>query len=150
VKKLILSLIALSICLSCARASEREPFDEEEIKAQVSAKFTRYNGIKATIEDWDEYFLDSPNIGNIHDGNLMIGWQTFHEDSVKDWEVIKDVIATFSNIQVFPINSQTAWATGDFEMAKGDDVRRSRFFDALIKTEAGWKVIMSYVQPITP
>jgi hypothetical protein len=56
---------------------------EESITNEIIARYRSFEGAAEdqTWEKWKDYFLNSPNIGNMHGNRLEIGWDAYHEGS---------------------------------------------------------------------
>jgi len=65
-------------------------------------------------------------------------------------EITKKIIvdSQFNNLKVYPINNVTAWGFGDYDIVINVNAYKSKFYDSLIKTDEGWRVIMSVVVPV--
>ena len=125
--------------------------DEERIRAEVTAHFQLFSGPVAdqSVELWDHYFLESPHVGNKHGPDVEIGWEAYHEAGIRFFSSpgAKEGAFEFENIEVHPINETVAWAKGEFVATFGGVKTTSVFYDSLIRTEDGWRVILSYVEP---
>ena len=122
-------------------------FDPDKIKSELAEKYKLYNGKleDQTVELWDSYFLKSENIGNMHEGMPEIGWKTFHENTVKFVESQYEGELLMNNIEIYPINSNTAWVKGIMITRINDKTYQSTFYDSLVKTVDGWRVVLSVV-----
>ena len=96
------------------------------------------------------YFLNSPNIGNVYDNTTIIGWETFHQTNI---EIYKDnPVGEFiiSNIEVYPIKKDLAWVCANAKIAYSNGQSfESKFYDTMIKTKKGWKVVLSVVNDLS-
>lgn len=127
-------------------------YNPEKVNTELIKKYKDLNGPLAelSVELWDTYFLNNPNIGNLHEGRHEIGWERFHDQSVQFASRGMEGELLTENIVVYPINSNTAWVKGDLVMVIDGRRRVSNFFDALTKTVEGWRVFMSVVYPVKP
>ncbi len=137
------TLVAFVLLVSCNNGNTYNP---EKIKKEVSSKFNAFNGTGITLEQWDTYFMKSPNIGDIADGKPKVGWQTIHDRMAPAADMMKDIKVEVVDIIVYPIDERTAWAQGKLTFSRDTLSRTSEFYDALIKTGGEWKVFMSYVK----
>lgn len=152
---ILVVIVALSVImlLGCNKKAEiKNDLDSEKITNEILSKFSVYNGYvrQQTVDLWDTYFLKSKNIGNIHNNKPKIGWDTFHEGMKKFLSNPPNELIRFYNISVHPINSNLAWVDAEYSITLPDSsVQRAKFYDTLMKTEEGWKVVVSVVNPIT-
>ncbi|UCH83716.1 MAG: hypothetical protein JSW50_14900 [Candidatus Latescibacterota bacterium] len=143
---MLLLFVSLANAQTIVRNGE---FDPEAIESELMAKYNAFNGRleDQTVELWDTYFLKSPNIGNMHEGRPEIGWETVHKGTI---EFVKSKPAgemMMENLEFYPINSNTAWVKGKMVITVTDRVIRADFYDSLVKTVEGWRVILSVVTP---
>lgn len=124
-------------------------FDSQEIQSELAAKYNAFNGRleDQTVEMWDTYFLKSPNIGNMHEGRPEIGWETVHQGTIEFVKSKPTGEMRMENLAFYPINSNTAWVKGEMVVEIGDRVLKADFYDSLVKTVEGWRVILSVVTP---
>jgi len=146
---MIFTLLTFVPLASSQTIVKEGPFDSEAIKLELVAKYEIFNGRleNQTVAMWDTYFLRSPNIGNMHEGHPEIGWETVHKGSigfVKSKPTGEMIIA---DIECYPINSNTAWVRGKMVVRSGNQVLEAGFYDSLVKTVEGWRVILSMVSP---
>jgi hypothetical protein len=128
------SIVAFIVCLSFATlvsaqtVVKKAEFNPEKIKSELAEKYNAYNGRveDQTVEMWDTYFLRSPNIGNMHEGHPEIGWEAFHA-------------GTIAFVKSNP--------KGELVIKTNDRVMVADFYDSLVKTVEGWRVILSVVTP---
>jgi hypothetical protein len=123
--------------------------DSDEVKSELAAKYNAFNGRleDQTVEMWDTYFLKSPNIGNMHEGRPEIGWETVHQGTIEFVKSKPTGEMRVENLAFYPINGNTAWVKGELVVKIGDRVMKADFFDSLVKTVEGWRVILSVVTP---
>jgi len=129
---------------------KEKKFDSDKIKSELAEKYKSYNGNleDQTVEMWDSYFLKSENIGNMHEGMPEIGWKTFHEGTIKFLKNKYKGELLIDNIEIYPINSNTAWVKGMMITKINDQIYKSVFYDSLVKTVDGWRVILSVVNDV--
>jgi len=127
--------------------------EESSIKEEILARYQTYEGgsEEQTWEKWQDYFLRSPNIANMHGDNLEIGWEAYRDGSVAYYQrpAWRRAAVRFDDVQVYVIDDRTAWVTGDFMNIFGEREMHALFYDMLIKTPDGWRVFFSYVAPPT-
>jgi hypothetical protein len=125
--------------------------DETSVKEEILARYRSFEGSgeEQTWEKWQDYFLRSPNIANMHGDHLEIGWEAYREGSVRYYQrpAGERAAIRFDDVQVYVIDGRTAWVTGVFVNTFGEREVRPTFFDMLIKTNDGWRVFFSYVAP---
>ena len=141
----------ISTTLNSFSQESKKDYNEEKIESEILAKYAAFDGpIKnQTVELWDTYFLNSPNIGNVHNNGSEIGWQTVHDGSVEYFSKQQEGIMKFYDINIYIINAKLAWVDGKFKITQPDGAEvRVGFYDSLIKTNDGWRVIVSVVNPI--
>ena len=116
---------------------------------KVRYRFFEGSAEEQTWEKWQEYFIRSPNIANLHGENLEIGWEAYRDGSLVyyDRPAEERAAVRLEDVQVHVIDDRTAWATGVFVNTIGEKEMRPLFFDMLIKTGDGWQVFFSYVAP---
>lgn len=143
----ITGLIIISTCANSQRIVKGGKFNPEKIKIEITEKFNAFNGkfIDQTVEMWDSYFLNSPNIGNMHEGHPEIGWDKFHDGNIKFVEGKYEGEMRFENLEVHPISSNLAWVKGEMISEIGEKTYKSIFHDSLVKTTEGWRVVLSVV-----
>ena len=127
----------------------KKKYNPEKIKSELAEKYSAFDGRLAdqTLELWDTYFLNSPNVGNMHEGRPEIGWEKVHEESIKFVERKPDGEMKMENLEFFPIDSHIAWVKGQMVVSVNNRMFKSNFFDSLVKTVDGWRVILSVVTP---
>jgi hypothetical protein len=135
-----------------AIVSAQDAFSSEDsIKNEIIARYRSFEGAAEdqTWEKWQDYFLNSPNIGNMHGNNLEIGWETYREGSQQYYQrpVARRAAIRFDDLKVFVVDERTAWVTGTFVNIIGEQEVRPMFYDMLTKTPEGWQVFFSYVAP---
>ncbi len=140
----------LGWCPDAALGQTPDP-DEASIKEEILARYRSFEGSREeqTWEKWQDYFLRSPNIANMHGDHLEIGWELYREGSVAYYQRPPERRAAvrFDDLQVYVIDDRTAWVTGVFVNIIGERELRPLFYDMLIKTGEGWTVFFSYVTP---
>ena len=143
----VLVFVVLSPMLSSQEIVEPEKFEPALIKDELIKKYEKFNGkfSEQTVELWDTYFLNSPNIGNMHEGRPEIGWQTFHEGNIRFVEKKYEGMMEISDLKIYPISSNIAWVQGYLVQKEGERVFKALFYDSLVKTKEGWRVILSVV-----
>ena len=116
---------------------------------KVRYRFFEGSAEEQTWEKWQEYFIRSPNIANMHGDHLEIGWEAYAEGSVAYYNrpAKNRAAVRFEDVQVYVIDDRTAWVTGVFVNIIGEREMRPLFYDMLIKTSDGWQVFFSYVAP---
>jgi hypothetical protein len=128
-----------------------QELDEDRIKGEVAAHFQQFSGSVAdqSVELWDDYFLKSPHIGNKHGPDVEVGWEAYHQAGIGFFTspAVRDGAFDFRNVEVHPITEDVAWAKGEFVSTFGGRETVAVFYDTLIKTDEGWRVILSYVEP---
>ena len=133
-----------------AVGQDPEP-DVSRINAELLARYRSFEGPaeEQTWEMWKDYFLSSPDIGNLHDTRLELGWEEYREGSLRYFRRAPDQRAAvrFDELEVHVIDSRTAWVRGVFVNVMGEREMRPLFYDMLTKTEDGWRVFFSYVAP---
>jgi hypothetical protein len=136
---------------ACRVDSIHQEVDEAKIKGEVVAHLKRFAGPVAdqSVELWDQYFLNSPNIGNLHGPDVEIGWEAFHQGNISFFSSAGIEGGSFDvdDIRVYPINENVAWVRGLFISNFGGATDSSVFYDTLVRTEEGWRVVLSYVEP---
>jgi len=139
--------MALNPMIRSQEILESEKFEPIRIKNELIKKYEKFNGklSEQTVELWDTYFLNSPNIGNMHDGRPEIGWQTFHDGTVKFVKQKYEGIMEISDLKIYPISSNIAWVQGYLVQKDGERTLKALFYDSLVKTVEGWRVILSVV-----
>ena len=127
--------------------------EESSIKKEILARYQTYEGgsEEQTWEKWQDYFLRSPNIANMHGDRLEVGWEAYRDGSVPYYQrpIERRAAVRFEDLQVYVIDDRTAWVTGDFMNIFGEREMHALFYDMLIKTPDGWRVFFSYVAPPT-
>jgi hypothetical protein len=149
------SIVAFIVCLSFATlvsaqtVVKKAEFNPEKIKSELAEKYNAYNGRveDQTVEMWDTYFLRSPNIGNMHEGHPEIGWEAFHAGTIAFVKSNPKGELTMENLEFYPIDSNIAWVRGKMVIKTNDRVMVADFYDSLVKTVEGWRVILSVVTP---
>lgn len=123
--------------------------DTDKIKPELEAKYKAFNCRleDQTVEMWDTYFLKSPNIGNMHEGRPEIGWDTVHEGSIKFVESKPEGEMAITDLEFYPIDCNNAWVKGTMVITTSNGVFKAGFYDSLVKTVEGWRVILSVVSP---
>ena len=149
-KKILCLVLLFEVINPMIRSQEIiEPgkFEPAKIKDELIKKYNKFNGKLSdqTVELWDTYFLKSPNIGNMHEGRPEIGWQIFHDGTVKFVEQEYEGIMEISDLKIYPISSNIAWVQGFLVQKDGERVGKALFYDSLVKTVDGWRVILSVV-----
>jgi hypothetical protein len=143
--------ILMLVTVSGPVLAQDEISAEESIKSEIVARYRSFEGESEdqTWEKWQDYFLESPNIANMHGTRLEIGWETYQQGSVEYFQqpVERRAAIRFEELRVYVIDAHTAWATGVFVNIIGEREIRPTFYDMLIKTAEGWRVFFSYVAP---
>jgi len=124
---------------------------EESITNEIIARYRSFEGAAEdqTWAKWKDYFLNSPNTGNMHGNNLEIGWEAYQKGSQPYYQrpVERRAAIRFDDLRVFVVDERTAWVTGVFVNIIGEKEMRPAFYDMLTKTPEGWRVFFSYVAP---
>ena len=127
------------------------PPDQMSIQGEILSRYSSFEGSgeEQTWEKWQDYFMRSPDIANLHGTHLEIGWETYREGSLAYYDrPAEDRAAVrFEDLQVHLIDESTAWVTGVFVNIIGEREMRPLFYDVLKKTSNGWQVFFSYVAP---
>ena len=144
----IVTILGLSPGVAAGQAMVSE---EASIKEDIIARYRSFEGPaeEQTWEKWQDYFLRSPSIANMHGDRLELGWEAYREGSVPYYQrpVERRAAVRFEGLQVHVIDGETAWVTGDFMNIIGEREMHAIFYDMLIKTPDGWRVFFSYVAP---
>ena len=123
--------------------------DEAEIIAEIEARYRSFEGSseEQTWEMWRHYFLESPNIGNLHGTSMELGYEEYRAGSLAYFSrpPAQRAAVRFEELEVHVIDDRTAWVTGLFINTFGEREYRPHFYDSLIKTDDGWQVFFSYV-----
>ena len=141
-------ILTVTAFLSCKQPVKENAFDPVLVEKEIVQKYTALNcQVGNTTPDfWGTYFLNHPNIGNIYDNNVKLGWETYYKGIQKFLSQPVNEIISFYDLHAHPINAELAWVDGKYKIEKGDGtVEIAIFYDTLIKTEIGWKVIVSVV-----
>ena len=142
---LLLALVSLPVSAQDAASSE------ESITKDIIARYRSFEGAseEQTWEKWKDYFLNSPNICNMHGKHLEIGWEAYKKGSLNYYQrpAARRAAVRFDDLKVFVIDERTAWVTGIFVNIVGEKEMRPVFYDMLTKTAKGWRVFFSYVAP---
>lgn len=133
--------------------NEKPENDTNNITSEILKKYKELNGVidDKKVDLWDTYFLNHHLIGNTHNNNSKIGWETFHNVIMEDKLLPEDkrFYAETYDITVYPINKNTAWVKGKLKMVYPDGmVSENYFYDSLIKTDEGWRVFNSVVNSV--
>ena len=132
-------------------SAQDEVSSEESITKDIIARYRSFEGPseEQTWEKWQSYFLNSPNIGNMHGNHIEIGWKAYQQGSQDYYKrpVTQKAAIRFDDLKVFVVDEQTAWVTGTFVNIIGEKEIRPMFYDMLTKTPEGWRVFFSYVAP---
>ena len=143
--------VAVLGCSTSGGSGQTAGPDEASIREEILARYHSFEGSaeEQTWELWQDYFLRSPSIGNIHGSNAEIGWEAYREGSVAYYQrpPSRRAAVRFEDLQVYVIDEKTAWVTGDFMNIIGEREMHALFYDTLIKTPDGWRVFFSYVTP---
>ena len=141
--------LAISIVTTGQKIVKGGKFNPEKIKSELTEKYKSYNGRleDQTVELWDTYFLNSPNIGNIHKDKPEIGWETFHKGTIEFVNSKLKGELRLDNLEIYPISSNTAWVKGRMVITIKDQSYKDIFYDSLVKTVDGWRVVVSVVNP---
>lgn len=122
-----------------------------EVESEIKAFYSMLEGhVKnKTVEEWDRYFLKSPNIGNIHNNHPQVGWELFHKGIVELFSGNLDGNMTLTEFKIHPIDNRLIWVSAlwTWEFQDGE-ILKSKFYDTLIKTDDGWRVVVSVVNDI--
>jgi len=148
----VAAVIVTILGMSPAAASGQAPAAAEaSIEEEILARYSSFEGgaEEQTWEKWQDYFLRSPNIANVHGDRLELGWEAYREGSVAydQRPVEKRAAVRFEGLKIRVIDGKTAWVTGDFMNIIGEREMHALFYDMLIKTPDGWRVFFSYVAP---
>ena len=145
----VILVLALGTLLNAQTIVKEGEFDSDGIKSELATKYDAFSGRleDQTVEMWDTYFLKSPNIGNMHEGRPEIGWETVHKGSIAYVKSNPKGEMQMEHLEFYPINSNTAWVKGKMVVKTNGRVLKAAFFDSLVKTDEGWRVILSVVTP---
>lgn len=123
--------------------------DHASIKEEIIARYRTFEGSpeEQTWEMWQDYFLRSPEIGNLHGDRLERGWEQYRDGSLEYFrrDPSQRAAVRFEDLEVHVIDSRNAWVRGVFVNVFGEREYRPFFYDMLIKTDEGWRVFFSYV-----
>jgi len=140
---LLLALVPVLVSAQDAVSSE------ESITKDIIARYRSFEGESEvqTWEKWKDYFLNSPNICNMHGKHMEIGWEAYRKGSLDYYQrsVARRAAVRFDDLKVFVIDERTAWVTGLFINIIGEKEMQAVFYDMLTKTTEGWRVFFSYV-----
>ena len=147
----LLGLAFTFLALPNVAAGQGPEPDVSRIKAELLARYRSFEGPaeEQTWEMWEDYFLRSPEIGNLHNTRLELGWEEYRDGSLGYLLRTPDQRAAvrFDELEVHVIDSRTAWVRGVFVNVIGEREMRPMFYDMLTRTEDGWRVFFSYVAP---
>ena len=151
IRVVIMSFISCCILIFVLGPAQDAVSSKENITKDIIARYRSFEGPseEQTWEKWQSYFLNSPNIGNIHGDQLEIGWEVYQKGSQDYYKqpVAQKAGIRFDNLRVFIVDEKTAWVTGTFVNIIGEKEIRPIFYDMLTKTPEGWRVFFSYVAP---
>lgn len=148
---LVTGWILLLIVAPALVSAQDEVSPEDSIKKEIIARYRSFEGAAEdqTWEMWQDYFLRSPKIANMHGTRLEIGWEAYRKGSEEYFKRPAEQRASvrFEDLKVFVIDEKTVWVTGVFVNVFGEREVRPIFYDMLTKTPEGWRVFFSYVAP---
>ena len=147
----IVSVISCCILFLVLGSAQDTASSKESITKDIIARYRFFEGPSAeqTWEKWQSYFLNSPNIGNMHGDQLEIGWEVYQKESENYYKrpVAQKAGIRFDDLNIFVVDEKTAWVTGTFVNTTGEKEIQPVFYDMLTKTPEGWRVFFSYVAP---
>ena len=78
------SFVAFQL-LPALTTGQDPPVDQTSTESEILARYRSFEGDSEnqTWEMWQDYFLRSPNIGNMHGSNLRVGWETYRDASIR-------------------------------------------------------------------
>ena len=149
IKSLVMFIAVVIVFLQYGCGKE----NNSSIVSDISTKYKNLNGVvdDAKVDLWDTYFLNHPEIGNIHNNHPKYGWETFHNAIIEDKKLplSERIAAESSEIKVHLIDENTAWVEGKIKIIyPNKKVSNNYFYDSLIKTKDGWRVFNSVVNTI--
>ena len=146
----VFMLLAFATLTNAQMIVKEWEFNAEAIKSELAAKYNAFNGRleDQTVEMWDTYFLKSPNIGNMHEGRPEIGWETVHRGSIEFVKSKPKGEMRMADLEFYPINGITAWVKGKMVITTNGRAIEAVFYDSLVRTVEGWRVILSVVSPV--
>ena len=148
---LVLGWMLAALLLPMQASGQARAVDEAGIEREIVARYKSFEGPseEQTWAMWEDYFLRSPKIGNLHGSNMELGWDEYRDGSVSYFQTPPEQRAAvrFDGLEVFVVDERTAWVRGVFVNILGEREMRPLFYDMLIKTDEGWRVFFSYVAP---
>lgn len=140
-----------ALLLPTPTSSQDHAANQSSIEREIVARYRSFEGPAAeqTWAKWEDYFLRSPSIGNLHGSNMELGWESYRDGSLRYFQrpPAQRAAVRFDDLEVFVVDERTAWVRGVFVNIIGEQEMRPQFYDMLLKTDDGWRVFFSYVAP---
>ena len=128
--------LTTSVAIGCT-AHARDPVGE--IVALMDAQVTAWNA--GDIEGFLEGYLNSPDLIFASRGTFARGWDSTLRRYKKAYRPEAMGHLTFSDVEVFPIDDDYAWAIGKWALETTNANPHGAFTLVLHRTRAGWRII---------
>ena len=139
-------LVAFTLCLllpSQVVIAQKQFTDDEttkSINAVLSAQRDAWN--RGDIGGFMDGYEKSDSIVFISGDSLTLGWQTVHDRYKRNYNTPEKMgTLTYSEIEVKPINNDTAIVIGRWHLKRANDEPHGRFTLLFKRTGAGWKIV---------
>lgn len=145
---LVAALATSASVLSIANAQQAParalPARDERIiaavRAVLDAQVAAWN--RGDIERFMDGYRRSPETVFISGDSLTRGWQTVLDRYKKSYDSrAKMGTLSFLEIEIVPVNRDTAVAYGRWQLARSEDTPHGRFTLILRRTREGWRIV---------
>lgn len=135
--------------VACGLAAANQDERASDSTKEIRSRFDTFEGLVREIpmEEWDNYFFDSPFSVAFKDGGLEIGSDRFHDrvEGFLDSPESDGLSLGFELHQVWTVAGRLALVRGDVQakVGRGGPVRP--FAELLVKRDGAWRTVASYV-----
>ncbi len=138
----MLGAAALMLVLVQASSAQgnRDAKTRAAVRAVLDAQVAAWN--RGDIEGFMEGYDKSPNTVFISGDTVTRGWQTVL-DRYKRGYATRDKMGTlaFSELDITPVNRDTAIVIGRWQLTRAGDAPHGRFTLLFRRTKTGWRVV---------
>lgn len=145
-KVFIVFAASLAFALSqfgCAPSLQGERQNAEQataIRAVLDAQVAAWN--RGDVEEYMDGYDRSDQTVFVSGDTLTRGWQTVLERYKKSYDTREKMgTLAFSELEIKPLSSFYALATGRWQLTRANDSPHGRFTLIFLRTGAGWRIV---------
>ena len=135
----VLALVMV-LCAAAAAQDKRDAKAKAAIRAVLDAQGAAWN--RGDIEGYMDGYARSDDIVFISGDTLTRGWQTVLDRYKKNYDSREKMgQLAFSDLEIKPINKDSAVVLGRWQLTRAKDTPHGRFTLLFRRTKAGWRIV---------